>query len=129
MSHRNHTKQNKSITHPCFRRAGGVAQGKLFDLFDVDMVVETNEVPSLLLLLLWHCAGCAGGCRGSTAGLGNRQCATGAHRHGTAVTAHCCCGREAKCTFNLKSSFSKDEQLCLVECVDQNDKFKYFTQI
>lgn len=70
----------KASPYPCFRRAGGVAQGKLFDLFDVDVVVETNEVPSLLLLLLlWQCAGRAGGCRGSTAGLRNRQCATGAH--------------------------------------------------
>lgn len=90
--------QTKSSSHPCFRRAGGIAQCKQFDLFDVDLVVETNEIPLLLLLLLWQYAGCASGCRGSTAGLRNRQCATGAHRHGTAVSARCCCGRQAKCS-------------------------------
>lgn len=71
---------------PVFRRVAGVTQSELFDLFDVDVVVETDEVSPLLLLLLGDPRGPGRGGWGA-AGLGNGQSAAGAHGHGTALTA------------------------------------------
>lgn len=66
-----------SCSHPIFRQVAGVTQSELFDLFDVDVVVETDEVSSLFFLLLGSDGPGRGG-RG-TAGQGDRKGAAGSH--------------------------------------------------
>lgn len=80
--------QKTGNSYPVFWRVAGVTQSEPFDLFDVDMVVETDEVSPLLLLPLGAPRGPGRGGWGS-AGLGNGQSAAGAHRHRTALTAGC----------------------------------------
>lgn len=65
-----------------------VLEGEVLDLLDVDVVVELDEVPSLLLLAVTAGAAEARGRGGRAGGLGLGQGAAGAH-HRAGVTAAC----------------------------------------
>lgn len=63
--------------HPGYgQRAGGVAEGKVFHLFDIDDVVEIDEVSSLPLVLS---TGSSGSCRMGGRGLVGKQATAGVY--------------------------------------------------
>lgn len=77
-------------THPHWRWVWGVSQSKVSHLFDVNIVVEVDQVSSLFFTITctrgrWLLDGRVGGCGGGTAGLGRWQGAAAANRNWTNV--------------------------------------------
>lgn len=78
----------------CSQRADGVSESKAPHLLDINMVVEVDQVSSLLLPLILtpgegrrqRLDGVAGGGGGGTSRLRGGQCAAGANRNWTVVS-------------------------------------------
>lgn len=89
-------------TYPCRRRAQRVSQSKACHVFDVDVVVEEDQITTLVFTRHHRrggaSVGAAGGRGGGAARLGGRQGAVGADRNWADVSS---CWQTIRGTFGL----------------------------